>query len=333
MSDLTRERRSGIDAEGDEPLLSDLGDRRFSLFPLQFPDIFEAYKKHLSMFWTVDECDFSTDRKDFERLTPDERKFVVSVLSFFAASDLLVNANLLEHFAHIVTWPEVRSYYTVQACIETVHTECYATMLQSLCTEEEQERAFTAIQHVPSIRRKHDWAVTYTRENVPFVERLVAFATFEGVLFASSFAAIYHFKQRGVMPGLCFSNELISRDESMHADFATLLYTRHVRHKLSDERVHAIVGDAVEAEEQFVRESLHADIVGLSADKMVRYVHHVANRLLVAMGHPALYDDAASLPYMDNISIDSSGNFFETRINQYAKRSATAGDIELDSEF
>ena len=316
-----------------EPMLKE-NPSRFVIFPIQFKDLWLMYKKAQASFWTAEEIDLANDLRDWDGLTADEQFFIKHVLAFFAASDGIVNENLVERFCGEVQIPEARFFYGFQIAIENIHSETYSLLIDTYVKDkEEKAHLFNALETVPCVQKKANWALRWITESSRFAERLVAFATFEGVLFASSFAAIYHFKQRGVMPGLCFSNELISRDESMHADFATLLYTRHVRHKLSDERVHAIVGDAVEAEEQFVRESLHADIVGLSADKMVRYVHHVANRLLVAMGHPALYDDAASLPYMDNISIDSSGNFFETRINQYAKRSATAGDIELDSEF
>jgi len=334
MSTVTVPHHAQNDAESDEPLLRDLGSARFSLLPLKEPKIWEFYKTHQSMFWTVEECDFSRDRDDFATLSAEEQLFIVNVLSFFNASDLLVNENLIEQFSSEISLPEVRSFYSMQALIETVHTECYSTMLQALCTAKEQRSAFGAIEHVPAIKAKHEWAMRYTDASaVPFVERLLAFAVFEGVLFSASFAAIYHFKQKGLMPGLCFSNELISRDESLHCDFATHLYTEHVKNRLTDARAHAIVGEAVAAEEAFVRESLRSDIIGLSKDRMVKYVHHVANRLLVALGHPTLFDDAQSLAFMDAISIDSSPNFFEKRPENYAKRSATAGEIALDEEF
>ena len=321
-------------AESQEPLLQDLGVARFSLLPLKYPDIWAEYKKHAALFWSVEECDFSLDKVHFDTLNKEEKAFIVNVLAFFNSSDLLVGENLIEQFGSEISIPEVRAFYAMQALIETVHTETYSTMLQVLCSPQEQEKAFTAIEHVPAIRKKHEWAMRYTDgASVPFVERLVAFAVFEGVLFSASFACIYHFKSRGLMPGLCFSNELIARDESLHASFAVLLYTKHVKNRLTDARAHEIVSEAVAAEENFVRDSLRSDIIGLSADSMCKYVRHVANNLLASLGHPALYEDAESLKYMDQISINTSANFFEQRESNYARRSATAGEIALDEEF
>lgn len=319
----------------EEPLLRDLGSARFSLRPLQYPDIFEWYKKHQACYWSAEELDLSSDPVHFKTLSADERHFIVSVLSFFSASDLLVNENLLEQFSAEISIPEVRCFYGFQVMMENIHSETYANMIEALCSPEEQRRAFSAIEEVPAIRRKHEWAMRYTdADRVPFVDRLVAFATFEGVLFSASFAAIFFFKQRGLMPGLTFSNELISRDEGIHCEFATHLYVHHVVGKLSDERAHQIVGEAVEAEEEFVREALHADLIGLSADRLIRYVHHVANRLLVALGHPKLYEDGESLPFVEGLSLDGSVNFFEKRNSSYSRRPVTAGEIGgFDEEF
>ena len=319
----------------EEPLLRDLGNDRFSLRPLKYPDIFAWYKRMQSCYWQAEECDLSRDPIDFAKLSPSEQHFVLSVLSFFSAADLLISENLLSNFMEEIEIPEVRMVYGFQNTVENIHSETYALMLETLATPLQQEKAFKAIEQVPSIQRKHQWAVQYTdRDKVPFTERLVAFAVFEGILFASSFAAIYFFKSKGVMPGLCFSNELIARDESLHADFATFLYTDHIVNRLSDAKVHAIVSAAVEAEEQFVKEALHSDLIGLGKDRLIKYVHHVANRLLLALGHPALYDDAETLSYMEQISIDTSANFFEKRNSSYARRPMTAGQISsFEEEF
>ena len=326
-----------IDAQRREPLLADLGTSRFSLLPIKHECCWKHFKKHQAAIWTTEECDFSSDKDDFLKMSDSERTFVLMVLQFFQASDILVNECGVMTFCQEIEIPEVRCFYGVQQYMENVHTETYARMLEQLCTPAEQERAFNAITYVPSIRRKHEWAVSYADPAVtPLASRLVCFATFEGVLFSASFAAIYFFKGRNLMPGLTFSNELIARDEGLHTDFACHLYRDHIEHKLTDAEAHAIVGGGVEAELQFVDESLRSDVIGLGKDRMRRYVKHCANRLLVSLGHAELYTaagEAESLPFMDALSVDGSVNFFEKRNSSYSKKPSTAADIDFSDEF
>lgn len=292
---------------------------RFQLFPIRHPQVWEMYKKAQAVMWTAEEIDMVNDRREFTtRLTADEQHFVKQVLAFFATADGIVNENLAMNFATEVQWPEARAFYALQQQIETVHAETYGLLLQTLVPEaDEQARLFGAIETVPSIRTKAQWALRWTRrEEASFAERLVAFAIVEGVFFSASFCAIFWLKKRGLLPGLCSSNEFISRDEGLHCDFACLLYGM-LQTKLPESRVHEIVETAVTAELEFVRESLPVAVIGMNAGEMTEYVRFVADRLLQALGYAKLYYASNPFHWMEMLSLQGKSNFFEKRVSEY----------------
>ncbi len=302
-----------------EPILQE-NPRRFVLFPIEHADIWAFYKKSEASFWTAEEIDLSQDLTDWnERLNDDERHFVKHVLAFFAASDGIVNENLAENFVQEVQYTEAKFFYGFQIMMENIHSETYSLLIDTYIKDtKEKDYLFNAIETVPCVKKKADWALRWIN-NGSFAERLVAFAAVEGIFFSGSFCSIFWLKKRGLMPGLSFSNELISRDEGMHCDFACLLYNDHVQHKLSPETVRSIITDAVEIEKEFVSDALPVNLIGMNADLMCQYIEFVADRLLAALGQEKVYQVENPFPWMDMISLQGKTNFFEKRVGDYQK--------------
>ena len=297
---------------------------RFVLYPIQHPKLFEFYKKHIASFWTVDEIDMSQDTVDWQKLSNTEQDFILCVLGFFAASDGIVVENLVTNFCSEVQLPEARAMYSFQAAMENIHSETYSLMIDTLASEEQKAELFNHINHHPGTRAKADWAMTYMKAKkgcvTNFSERLVAFACVEGIMFSSSFCALYWLKNRGLCPGLTFSNELISRDEGLHRDFAVAMYK--MCPKLSRKRILQIVESAVEVEMQFVMHSLPENLKGMNKLMMYDYVKYVADHLLNSLGYNKLYKVKNPFPFMNMISLEGKTNFFERRVGEYARPTA-----------
>ena len=303
-----------------EPILED-NPNRFVLFPIQHDDIWAFYKKSEASFWTAEEIDLAADLVDWsEKLNDDERYFIKHILAFFAASDGIVNENLAENFVAEVQYTEAKFFYGFQIMMENVHNETYSLLIDTFVTDaEEKARLFRGVNEIPSVAAKALWAMRWIEQG-SFPERLVAFACVEGIFFSSSFCAIFWLKKRGLMMhGLGKSNELIARDEGLHRDFAALLYRQHLHQKLPQETVHAIVAEAVELEQQFVRESLPVKLIGMNADLMSRYVEYVADHLLKEMRLSPLYSTPNPFDFMENLSLEGKTNFFEGRVAEYQK--------------
>jgi len=309
---------------------------RFVLFPINHDAIWMMYKQAVASFWTVEEVDLGTDAVDWEKLTDDERHFISHVLAFFAASDGIVNENLAMRFSNEVQLPEARCFYGFQIAIENIHSEMYSLLIDTYIKDDVQkDHLLRAIETVPSVTKKANWALRWI-ESGSFPERLIAFAAVEGIFFSGSFCSIYWLKKRGLMPGLTFSNELISRDEGMHRDFACLLYSM-LELKLDEERVHAIIGEAVEYEKEFVTEALPVNLIGINCDMMCDYIEFVADHLLMSLGVPKLYDATNPFDWMEMISLEGKTNFFEKRVGEYQKagvmNSAEENVFSLDADF
>ncbi|KAJ7970606.1 putative Ribonucleoside-diphosphate reductase small chain [Quillaja saponaria] len=304
----------------EEPLLASNPDR-FCMFPIKYPQIWEMYKKAEASFWTAEEVDLAQDNCHWEALTHDEKHFISHVLAFFAASDGIVLENLGGRFMKEVQVAEARAFYGFQIAIENIHSEMYSLLLETYIKDSnEKNRLFHAMETVPCVAKKADWALRWIDGTESFAERLVAFACVEGIFFSGSFCAIFWLKKRGLMPGLTFSNELISRDEGLHCDFACLLYSL-LRKKLSEERVQAIVRDAVDIEREFVCDALPCALVGMNGDLMGQYIKFVADRLLVALGCGKIYNVQNPFDWMELISLQGKTNFFEKRVGDYQKAS------------
>ncbi|KAJ3764546.1 ribonucleotide reductase small subunit, partial [Lentinula raphanica] len=303
-----------------EPLLQE-SPRRFVLFPLQYPQIWEQYKTAQASFWTTEEIDLSKDIPHWkEKLTDNERFFLSRVLAFFAASDGIVNENLLERFSNEVQVAEVRCFYGFQIMMENIHSETYSLLIDTFVKDpSERDMLFRAIETIPSISEKANWALRWIRDGEAcFGQRLVAFAAVEGIFFSGSFAAIFWLKKRGLMPGLCFSNELISRDEGLHTDFACMLFGL-LQRRPDQAIVQEIIREAVQIEQAFLTESLPVSLIGMNAALMRQYIEFVADRLLVALGVDKIYSAANPFDFMDLISLQGKTNFFEKRVSEYAK--------------
>uniref|UniRef100_A0A6C0BRJ2 Uncharacterized protein n=1 Tax=viral metagenome TaxID=1070528 RepID=A0A6C0BRJ2_9ZZZZ len=314
-----------------EPLLRE-NPNRYVMFPIRHPAIWEMYKKHMASFWTAEEINFAQDIQDWKRLTSDEQHFIKMVLAFFAASDGIVLENLAQNFMQEIQIPEVRAFYGFQLMMENVHSETYSLLIDTYIEDaKEKKHLFEAMHTIPAVQRKAKWALQWMASNLPFAQRLLAFACVEGLFFSGSFCAIYWLKKRGVMPGLTFSNELISRDEALHCDFATLLYTKYIQNKLSTELVHQIVGEAVAIETDFTTRALPVSLIGMNASMMLQYIQFVADRLLVGLGYPKLYQVTNPFPWMDSISLRGVTNFFESRVSQYQKSKHV--EFKLDEDF
>lgn len=318
-----------------EVLLEENKDR-FVLLPIKYPKIWEMYKKGEASFWTAEEIDLSHDQKDWEKLNDGERHFISHVLAFFAASDGIVNENLAVNFMKEVQLPEARCFYGFQIMIENIHSETYSLLIDTyIKNPAEKHRLFHAIETVPCVKEKAEWALRWIG-NGSFAERLIAFAAVEGIFFSGSFCSIFWLKKRGLMPGLTFSNELISRDEGLHCDFACLLYSM-LETKLSREQVTKVITDAVKIEQVFVTDALPVALIGMNARMMARYIEFVADRLLVSLGYPKVYNSANPFDFMEMISLQGKTNFFEKRVAEYQKSGimSTKEDnvFKLDEEF
>jgi ribonucleoside-diphosphate reductase beta chain len=320
-----------------EPILTD-NPGRFVVFPIQHDDIWKFYKQAEASFWTAEEIDLSQDLTDWnEKLNDDERYFVKHILAFFAASDGIVNENLAENFVKEVQYTEAKFFYGFQIMMENIHSETYSLLIDTYIKDpKEKDYLFNAIDTVPCVRKKADWALRWI-SNGNFHERLIAFAAVEGIFFSGSFCSIFWLKKRGLMPGLTFSNELISRDEGMHCDFACLLYNRHLVNRLNPETVKAIIVDAVEIEKEFVSDALPVNLIGMNAEMMRQYIEFVADRLLVSLGCPKMYNVENPFPWMEMINLQGKTNFFEKRVGDYQKAGILTKKEEqvfsLDEDF
>nr|WP_242921943.1 ribonucleoside-diphosphate reductase small subunit [Pontibacter liquoris] len=318
-----------------EPILQE-NPNRFVLFPIQHDEVWQMYKKAEASFWTAEEIDLSQDLKDWENLNDGERHFISHVLAFFAASDGIVNENLAVNFMQEVQLPEARCFYGFQIMMENIHAETYSLLIDTYIKKQsEKDYLFNALETVPAVKKKGDWALKWINsEN--FVERLVAFAAVEGIFFSGSFCSIFWMKKRGLMPGLTFSNELISRDEGLHCDFACLLYSM-LQNKLSEERIHEIIKDAVTIEQEFVTDALPVDLIGMNAKLMSQYIEFVADRLLIALGYSKIYNAANPFDFMEMISLQGKTNFFEKRVGEYQKAGVLGGSdknvFSMDEDF
>lgn len=327
----------GGDKVEEEPLLRENANR-FVIFPIEYADIWEMYKKAEASFWTVEEVDLSRDMGHWNNLTKDEKHFISYVLAFFAASDGIVNENLAERFIREVQVTEARCFYGFQIMIENVHSEMYSLLINQYITDPIQRRfLFNAIDTLPCVQRKAQWAISWTADpQVTFAERLVAFAAVEGIFFSGSFASIFWLRKRGLMPGLTFSNELISRDEGLHCDFACLLY-RHIVNKPTQQRVQDIVKDAVSIEKEFLTDALPVELIGMNSSLMCQYIEYVADRLIVELGYDKVYGTKNPLDFMENISLDGKTNFFEKKVGEYAKTgvgsNADTHTFSLEEDF
>jgi len=290
------------------------------LFPLQHLDIWEYYKKAQASFWTAEEIDLQQDLADWEKLNAGEQHFVKHVLAFFAASDGIVNENLAENFVSEVQYTEAKFFYGFQIMMENIHSETYSLLIDTYIKDKaEQDHLFNAIDTVPAVQKKAEWALKWIGSD-SFVERLIAFAAVEGIFFSGSFCSIFWLKKRGLMPGLSFSNELISRDEGMHTDFAVHLYNHHIENKLSKERLIEIIDSALEIEKEFISESLPVSLIGMNSDLMKQYLEYVSDRLLIDLGVGKIYNSENPFDFMKNIAMENKTNFFEKRVGEYAKK-------------
>jgi ribonucleotide reductase beta subunit family protein with ferritin-like domain len=314
-----------------DPILT-LTTDRFTVFPIKYPDLWALYKKAVGSFWTAEEIDLGTDVTDWARLTDPEKHFIKMVLAFFAASDGIVMENINLNFGTEVQIAEARAFYAYQSFNESIHGETYSLMIDKLVEDKsEKDGLFRAIETVPAVKRKAEWALEWMGSSAPFAQRLVAFACMEGIFFSGSFCSIFWLKKRGVLPGLCFSNELISRDEGLHLEFAVALY-----HHLADKSapVADIVRGAVAIEESFITEALPCKLIGMDAEQMKQYIRYVADRLMKQLGHQAIYGAENPFAWMETISLEGKTNFFEKRVGDYSKRMVTAGDsVRFDEEF
>jgi ribonucleotide reductase beta subunit family protein with ferritin-like domain len=307
---------------------------RFTTFPIRYPDLWALYKKAIGSFWTVEEIDLAGDLKDWDKLNSDEQHFIKMVLAFFAASDGIVMENIDLNFSKDVQIAEARSFYAYQSFNESIHSETYSLMIDKLVRDpEEKAGLFRAIETSPAVKRKAEWAIRWMNPGASFTQRLIAFACVEGIFFSGSFCAIFWLKKRGLMPGLSFSNELISRDEGLHQEFAVTLY-HNLQDKLDPELIRQIVGEALLIERDFVINALPCKLIGMDADEMSRYIQFVADRLLAQLGAPSLSGSQNPFDWMENISLEGKTNFFEKRVGDYSKHMITEGDsIRFDEEF
>ncbi|KAK6536469.1 Ribonucleotide-diphosphate reductase (RNR), small subunit [Arthrobotrys megalospora] len=311
--------------EADEPILVE-NKKRFVLFPIKYHEVWQMYKKAEASFWTAEEIDLSKDLHDWHnRLNDDERYFISHVLAFFAASDGIVNENLVQRFSNEVQIPEARCFYGFQIMMENIHSETYSLLIDTYIKDSSQRTyLFDAIDTIPCIKKKADWAIRWIEDDKStFAQRLVAFAAVEGIFFSGSFAAIFWLKKRGLMPGLTFSNELISRDEGLHTDFACLLFS-HLNNRPSKADVEAVITEAVTIEQEFLTEALPCPLLGINAKLMKQYIEFVADRLLIALGNPKVYHSTNPFDFMETISLAGKTNFFEKRVSDYQKAGVMA---------
>lgn len=321
-----------------EPILAE-NPNRFVIFPIEHHDIWQMYKNQEACFWTAEEIDLSQDLNDWNnKLNDDERHFIKNVLAFFAASDGIVNENLAENFVNEVQFSEAKFYYGFQIMMENIHSETYSLLIDTYISDKkEKDRLFNAIDSISSVKKKADWALKWI-DSPNFQERLIAFAAVEGIFFSGSFCSIFWLKKRGLMPGLSFSNELISRDEGMHCDFAVLLHNNHLANRVSEERIKEIIISALDIEREFVTESLPVKLIGMNSELMVQYLEYVADRLLIDLGCSPVYNSENPFDFMANISLQGKTNFFEKRVGEYQKSgvlnsSSSSNDFDFNTDF
>lgn len=325
-------------AESDEEPLLRKSSRRFVIFPIQYPDIWKMYKQAQASFWTAEEVDLSKDLPHWNKLKSEEKYFISHILAFFAASDGIVNENLVERFSQEVQVPEARCFYGFQILIENVHSEMYSLLIDTYIRDpKKREFLFNAIETMPYVKKKADWALRWIADRKStFGERVVAFAAVEGIFFSGSFAAIFWLKKRGLMPGLTFSNELISRDEGLHCDFACLMF-QYLVNKPSEERVREIIVNAVEIEQEFLTEALPVGLIGMNCVLMKQYIEFVADRLLTELGFSKVFQAENPFDFMENISLEGKTNFFEKRVSEYQRFAVMAETTDnvftLDADF
>ena len=321
----------------EEPLLT-ANPSRFVIFPIANQQVWDMYKKAQASFWTAEELDLSKDRKDWENLNEKEQHFIKHVLAFFAASDGIVNENLAVHFMKEVQWPEARCFYGFQIAMENIHSEVYSLLIDTYIKDAADKlKLLNAIETVPCVKKKADWAIHWMEsEEAEFASRLMAFAAVEGIFFSGAFCSIFWLKERGIMPGLTTSNEFISRDEGLHTEFACLLYNQ-LQHKLSKTKAHKMIREAVRCEKDFIIDALPASLIGMNSKMMGQYIEFVADRLLVQLGYPKIWETANPFPFMERISLEGKDNFFEKRVTNYSKagvgKTAQEMTFATDADF
>jgi ribonucleoside-diphosphate reductase beta chain len=297
---------------------------RFTLFPIQYHDIWKSYENHKNAFWTAQEIDFSADLSQWEKLTIQERFFIENILGFFAGSDGIVLENLVSNFCSEIKNPEMRYFYTFQAMMENIHGECYSLLIESLVKDPKRKKIlFNAIDTIPCISKKAEWAKKWLDTKNSFAQRIVAFAVVEGVFFSGAFCSIFWLKNRGIMiNSLGKANELIARDEGLHTDFAVLMYNNYIEDKLDVETLNSIVKEAVDIEIEFICKSLSCNLIGMNSDLMTSYIKYIADRLVVQLGGEKIYHEKNPFPFMNQLSLDGLSNFFETRVTEYSNASS-----------
>ncbi len=318
-----------------EPLLAP-DDNRFVMFPIKYQDIWEMYKKKVDCFWRAEEIDLTKDASHWDSLNPDEKYFISMILAFFAASDGIVLENLASRFMNDVQISEARAFYGFQIAMENIHSETYSLLIETYIKDkDEKNKLFNAIENFPCIKKKSDWAQKWIHDNrSSFATRLVAFACVEGIFFSGAFCSIYWLKKRGLMPGLTFSNELISRDEALHCEFAVLLYSKLVK-KVDKARIQEIIKEAVEIETEFICQALPCRLIGMNSELMTQYIQFVADRLCVQLGYKKIYNVTNCFDWMELISLESKTNFFEKRTDAYALANKTKSEeiFEFSEDF
>ena len=319
-----------------DPLLSE-DTKRYVIFPIQRDDVWKMYKKSEANFWTTEELDLSKDLKDFNGLNDKEKYFIENVLAFFAASDGIVNENLVERFCNEVQLLEAKFFYGFQIAMENIHSETYSLLIDTYVKDvTKKNNLFNAIETIPSVRKKADWALKWINDDKStFGTRVIAFAAVEGIFFSGSFCSIFWLKKRGLMPGLCFANELISRDEGLHTEFAVLMYSM-LKDKPSKEIILEIIKEAVVLEKEFITESLPCNLIGMNMDLMKQYIEYVSDRLLLMLGLEKEYNASNPFPWMELISVQGKTNFFEKRVGEYSNKAGTEAEnnvFELDDDF
>ena len=317
-----------------EPLLAP-DDNRFVMFPIKYQDVWEMYKKQIDCFWRAEEIDLSKDFVHWDSLNQDEKNFISMILAFFAASDGIVLENLASRFMNEVQVSEARAFYGFQIAMENIHSHTYSLLIETYIKEkEEKHRLFNAIENFPCIKKKSDWAQKWIHDNrSSFATRLVAFACIEGIFFSGAFCSIYWLKKRGLMPGLTFSNELISRDEALHCEFAVLLYSKLVK-KVDKARIHEIIKEAVEIETEFICQALPCRLIGMNSELMTQYIQFVADRLCVQLGYKKIYNVSNCFDWMELISLEGKTNFFERKVSEYSLANKQQDDaFEITEDF
>jgi ribonucleoside-diphosphate reductase beta chain len=305
---------------------------RFVIFPIQYDDIWEYYKQHQAAFWTAEEVDLSNDIRDWNNLTENEQYFVKNILSFFAASDGIVNENLAENFLKEVQYPEAKFFYGFQLMMENIHSLMYSLLIDTYISDEkEKQLCFTALDNLPAVQKKAKWALDWI-ENASFQERLVAFAAVEGIFFSGSFCSIFWLKSRGIMQGLCNANSLIFKDENLHCDFAIHLVNNHLENKPLEKRIKEILLSALEIEKEFITESLPVSLIGMNSNLMKQYLEFVTDGLLVKFGCKKEFNVEQPFKFMEQIAVETKGNFFESRTMEYQKAKLNE-TLSFDSDF